>query len=297
VTTGPTGLGGPTAIFLNEGAGSATSPRARRAVALARHALGADLHTVATRDAAVLAAWMADRLDGYRTVVIAGGDGSLGVAYNVVAGRDVTLGYIPAGFGNATARLLSLPREPAALVAVLAAGEARPIDLVAVEGRLALFAGAGWDARVARRYAAAGAHQLPGWAVAVARSLPDLVRRPRVRIEADGQSVHEGPMELLVVSTTPWFGRGLLVNPGARIDAGRLMLRVYPGPLPAFALEALRWVARRRPSAPGRTAKVVSLQSLDGRPLPIQADGDLIGERLSWTFALAPAAVRLIGRW
>jgi diacylglycerol kinase family enzyme len=219
------------------------------------------------------------------------------VAYNLVAGRDVTLGYIPAGFGNATAHLLRLPRDPAALVAILEARESRPVDLMAVDGRLALFAGAGWDALVAGRYAAAGARRLPGWAVAVARSLPELVRRPAVVVEADGEVVHEGPMELLVVGTTPWFGRGLLVNPGARVDAGRLTLRIYPGPLPAFALETLRWVARRRPAAPGRSARAVSLRSLDGRPVPVQADGDLIGESVSWSFAIAPAAVRLIGRW
>jgi diacylglycerol kinase family enzyme len=288
---------GPIAIFLNEGAGSAGSERARAAVALARTALGADLHAVATRDAAVLARWMGERLDGYRTVVIAGGDGSLSVAYNAVVGREVTLGYIPAGFGNATAHLLRLPRDPMALVQVLVAGVARPVDLVAVEGRLALFAGAGWDARVAARYAAAGARRLPGWAMAVASSAPDLVARPRVRVEADGALVHEGPMELAVVGTTPWFGRGLLVNPDARVDAGRLTLRVYTGPLPSFVLETVRWVSRRRPAARAVHAGRVTIAAIDGRPLPVQADGDLVGERTAWSFDVAPAAVRLIGRW
>jgi diacylglycerol kinase (ATP) len=266
-------------------------------VRLVRKALDADLHMTATRDAVALLAWMTERLDEYRTLVIAGGDGSLGVAYNAVAGREVTLGYIPAGFGNATAHLLRLPREPEALAAVIAAGDARPVDLVAIDGRLALFGGAGWDARVAGRYAAAGARRMTGWALAVAQSLPDLVRRPQVVVEADGEVVHEGPMELLVVGTTPWFGRGLLVNPGARPDAGRLMLRVYAGPLPSFGLEAMRWVARRRPAAPGISARGVRLRTVDGTPLPVQADGDLIESRPSWQFEIRPSAVRLIGKW
>jgi diacylglycerol kinase (ATP) len=262
-----------------------------------RRALNADVHITATRDPAELQAWMADRLDGYGTLVIAGGDGSLGVAYNVVAGREVALAYIPAGFGNATAHLLRLPREPEALAAVIAAGNSRPVDLVAVDGRLALFAGAGWDALVAGRYAAAGARRLPGWAVAVARSLPDLVRRPSVVVEADGRVVHDGPMELMVAGTTPWFGRGLLVNPGARVDAGQLTLRVYTGPLPAFGVEAARWVARRKPAATAIRARGVTLRTVDERPLPVQADGDLLGSRSSWNFEIRPAAVRLIGRW
>ncbi|MBA2634010.1 MAG: hypothetical protein H0U86_13605, partial [Chloroflexi bacterium] len=207
------------AVFLNEGAGSARTNAVRRVVELARHALDADLHVTSTRDADELGAWLHERIDRYTTAVIAGGDGSLGVAYNVAAGRDdLVLGYLPAGFGNATRHLLRLPSKPEELVEVLVRGEARPVDLVAVDGRLALFAGIGWDARVAARYADAGARRMRGWASAVARSIPDLWRRPAVEVRADGWLVHRGPIELVVIGTTPFYGRGLRVNPGARPD-------------------------------------------------------------------------------
>lgn len=285
------------AIFVNQGAGSAHSARVRTAISLTRRALDADLHLTDTRDRDELAAFLEERIVGYETVVIAGGDGSLGVTYNVVAGRTVTLGYIPAGFGNATAHLLDLPRHPAALAGLLAAGDARPVDLVDVGGRLALFAGAGWDALVAGRYAAGGARRVRGWAGSVVRSLPDLSRRWAARVEADGATVHEGPMILAVASVTPFYGRGLLVNPGARPDRGRMTMRVYAGPAPRQAAEAMRWIARRLPSAPRVDAERVVLTSLDGRPIPVQADGDLVGEREAWELFVRPAAVRLIGRW
>ncbi|HUH16538.1 MAG TPA: diacylglycerol kinase family protein [Methylomirabilota bacterium] len=285
------------AVFLNEGAGSARTDRVRRAVELARRGLDADLHVVATRDVAELGEWLSDRVEGYETAVIAGGDGSLGVAYNVLAGRpDVTLGYIPAGFGNATSHLLRLPRGAEALVQVLVRGEARPVDLVALNSRLALFASAGWDALVAGRYAAAGARRLPGWGMAVARSVPDLWRRPVVEVRADGRVVHDGPMEFLIAGTTPFYGRGLLVNPGARSDAGRLAMRVYPGPVARFALEAGRWALRVAPQAPRIDATRVELRVVGGE-VPAQADGDLVGTRGDWTFEIRPAAVRLIGNW
>lgn len=286
--------------MLNEGAGSAGDPRVREAVAAARRRLDADLHVTRTRDPAELAAWLRATLGpgtGYRTIVVAGGDGTLSVAYNVLAGRDVEIGYLPAGFGNATRHLLHLPREPEALAEIVATGEARSVDLVSVEGHLALFAGAGWDARVADRYARAGARRLPGWAVAVVQSIPDLWRRPSVEVRLDDELIHAGPMELLVVGTTPFFGRGLRVNPGARPDAGRLMLRVYPGPATGLGLEALRWIAHRRPRAAGHAGSVAELCLLDGAPLPVQADGDVIGAREAWRFEVRPAAVRLIGRW
>ena len=287
----------PAAIFLNRGAGSAHSARVRRAVELTRGGLRADLHITATRDVDVLERWMRDRVDDYRTIVVAGGDGSLGVAYNVVAGRDVTLGYIPAGFGNATAHLLRLPHEPDAIAATIAKADARELDLMAVGGRLALFAGAGWDALVARRYAQEGARRLVGWARAVVESAPDLLRRRQVRVTADGVVVHEGPMELLVVGTTPFYGRGLHVNPGARPDVGQLTLRVYRGPAPRLALEAVRWAAHRRPRTEAHRAASVRLESVDGEPLVVQADGDALDDSGEWQFEIRPKAVRLIGRW
>ncbi len=230
--------------------------------------------------------------------MIAGGDGSLGVAYNVAASRpDLVIGYIPAGFGNATRHLLKLPTEPEELVQVLVAGDARAIDLVEVDGRLALFASAGWDALVAGRYADAGARRLRGWASAAIRSVPDLWRRTPVVVRADGFVVHRGPMELLVVGTTPFYGRGLTVNPGARPDAGRLALRVYPGPAPRFAAEAARWALGIRPRAPRIDARTVELSVGGGREVLVQADGDVIGARSAWSFSIRPMAVRLIGRW
>jgi diacylglycerol kinase family enzyme len=287
----------PAAVFLNEGAGSAQSQRVRRAVDLTRRALDAELHVTATRDVDELEAWMRERLDAYRTIVVAGGDGSLSVAYNLCAGRETTLGYIPAGFGNATAHLLRLPGDAEAQAEVIARGDARPIDLMEVAGRLALFAGAGWDARVARRYADEGARRLLGWARAVVESLPDLFDRPLVRVSADGEAVHEGPMELLVVGTTPFYGRGLQVNPGARPDIGRLTVRTYPGPAPLLAVEAVRWAAHRRPRAAGHRAASVRLESLSGQPIGVQADGDALGMATEWSFTVRPQAIRLIGRW
>jgi diacylglycerol kinase family enzyme len=286
------------AVFLNEGAGSARTDSVRRVVGLARHALDADLHVTSTRNADELGAWMRERIAPYATVVIAGGDGSLGVAYNVAAGNDdLVLGYLPAGFGNATRHLLRLPSRPEELVEVLLRGEARSIDLVAVDGRLALFAGAGWDARIAARYADAGARRMRGWAAAVASSIPDLWRRPSVQVRADGWLVHRGPMELAVIGTTPFYGRGLCVNPGARPDAGVMALRVYPGPAPMLAVEAARWAFRLSPRARRIDARRIEIRTIGHGEVPVQVDGDAIGSRSSWEFEVRPAAVRLIGRW
>jgi hypothetical protein len=67
--------------------------------------------------------------------------------------------------------------------------------------------------------------------------------------------------------------------------------------MPAFALEAVRWLAHRAPRAAPLFAESISVRRLDGEPLPVQADGDVIGSRSEWRFRIRLAAVRLIGRW
>jgi diacylglycerol kinase family enzyme len=116
-------------------------------------------------------------------------------------------------------------------------------------------------------------------------------------VVADGETIHEGPMILMVASTTPFYGRGLLVNPGARPDAGQMTARVYPGPATRMAAEAGRWASRRPPAAQGVPASTLTISSLTSRPIPVQADGDHIGEATEWHFEVRPAAVRLIGKW
>jgi len=104
-------------------------------------------------------------------------------------------------------------------------------------------------------------------------------------------------MELLVAGTTPFYGRGLRVNPGACPDAGRMSLRVYRGPAPRMVVEVARWTLRLRPRAERVDARRIEIHSLDGTPIPLQADGDVVGARADWLLLLRPAAVRLIGRW
>lgn len=284
------------AIFLNRAASTARSDRVRRMVELARDALHAEVHVAP--GPAQMRAWLSERIGDYETVVVVGGDGTLGMGYNIGAGHPgVRLGYLPAGFGNAAAHLLRLPREPEGIVEVLARGDARPVDLVSVGERLALFAGAGWDAEVTGRYESSGARGLAGWAGAVARSVTGLWGRGSVEVVADGTTVHDGPLAFIVVSTTPYYGHGLTINPGARPDDGRLSLRVYPGPAWRIGLEAVRWAARREPEAPRIDARVVEIRSTDGRAIAMQSDGDPRGTAPSWRFELRPEAVRLIGRW
>lgn len=72
------------------------------------------------------------------TLVVGGGDGTLGSVASAVAGTDVVLGVLPLGTLNHFARDLGLPIDLEAAMDIIAAGRAEAIDVAEVNGRVFL---------------------------------------------------------------------------------------------------------------------------------------------------------------
>ena len=119
----------------NDDAGSNDEERLAAALAPLRDRPGADVEVVATADPGDVRTTIRDI--GDRTLVVAGGDGSLHVVVQALwdlGGAELlaatTLGLIPLGTGNDFARTAGIPLEPAEAGALLLEGTARPTDLV-----------------------------------------------------------------------------------------------------------------------------------------------------------------------
>jgi diacylglycerol kinase (ATP) len=74
---------------------------------------------------------LAEAAAGAEVVVVAGGDGSLNHAINVLADRltDVTFGLVPAGTGNDFARSAGVPDDPEEAARVIARGRVHAFDV------------------------------------------------------------------------------------------------------------------------------------------------------------------------
>jgi len=93
--------------------------------------------------------------DGYELVVTAGGDGSVRLAANSLAGTLMPLAIVPLGTGNLLAATLGVSRDPFAAAARLAHAQPMTIDTGLLETgdlreRFTVAAGVGFDARVMR---------------------------------------------------------------------------------------------------------------------------------------------------
>lgn len=120
---------------------------------------------------------------GIDAVAVAGGDGTLACAAQVLTGRDVPLGILPLGTMNLLAKDLGLPLDLDAAIAVLANGTVRAIDAGEVNGHVFLINSVlGLPARLARhREARRGRMRLSDAVRMAAGLLRHLGRYPRER--------------------------------------------------------------------------------------------------------------------
>ena len=234
-----------------------------------------------------LAAAAAETADA---IVVYSGDGTYNEAVNGAAGR-VPFGFIPGGGASVFPRAIGLGRDAvgaaAAVRAALEAGRARRITLGTVNGRRFLFAaGVGLDAEAVRRVEIRGrrpdgkrASNLV-FGVIVARLLLErgLHVEPQLDVERHGRGAfvlvangrpytYAGPVALTILGKAEFEGGLDFVAPRA----------LRPGAAPRLLVRMLR----------GTMADddlVLAGHDLDeivvrcDRPLPLQADGEDLGD-------------------
>jgi diacylglycerol kinase family enzyme len=225
-------------------------------------------------------------------LVVFSGDGGFNEVLNGVRDRQRPLGFLPGGGTNVLPRALGLPREPVAaarrVAEALERGRQRRISLGRVNGRRFGFsAGIGLDAELVRRVDALGRRgdgKRPG-DVAYLRAAARLAGAKHGRFEPALEVRGLGRAAFaLVANADPYTYAGRLalhVAPEARFELGLDLVapqRVGPLDLPRL----LRYALTGRGQTEARD--VVYGHDLDrieiacDRPLPLQADGEDLGD-------------------
>ncbi|PZW47115.1 diacylglycerol kinase family enzyme [Humitalea rosea] len=220
---------------------------------------------------------------GETAVVAAGGDGTIAEVAAGLAGSAATLGILPFGTANVLALELGLPLGPAQAARVLAAGQRRlvwPGIARFADGSSRLFVqmlGAGFDAAVV-----AGLDlrlkQRIGRAAYVWQSARELCRYgfPPMTVTLDGAAFQVG--SAIVTKGRLYAGRFLLA-PAARPDAPGFQVALFhhAGPWSA-ALYGVALPLGLLSRMPGVEIRAASRIEFAGAGIPVQADGDAVGE-------------------
>ena len=240
---------------------------------------------------------------GWPLVVAVGGDGTLNEVVNGVTDERgaplATTGAILTGRGRDARRNFGLAADWRLAVRRLAEGDDVPFDLGAAEwsdGTRRYFvsaAGAGFDARVARRAASRGGVGTLPYVLAVIEGL--VAHRPlSAAIQADDAVERLVPLTTVVVANGAYYGGGMKIAPPADPADGVLDLVVI-GAL--GRAELLRWLPTvyrgRHLANPKITiSRVRRVRVAGAPPLPTHVDGEPTPDT-PVTFRVAHRALRL----
>ncbi|MGH8775993.1 MAG: diacylglycerol/lipid kinase family protein [Jiangellaceae bacterium] len=295
-----------------------TTSRRTRDVLLAalRHDLKVEVAETTHRGNAVELARRA-RDAGLDLVVAVGGDGTVnevvnGLLHDGVGPGVPDLAIVPGGSTNVLARNLGIPEDPVEATGLLLdavrSDRRSPLGLGQLGDRWFTFcAGVGYDADVIRAVEELRARgkrsTLPLYTRTAVRRFfgqPDRRHGP-ITLERDGSEPVEGLALAVVTNCAPWtYLGGHPLNPTPRAS--------FDGGLDLFALTKLGLVSTLRhlgqismtPQRGARGRDVILLHDqtafrlTSSRPVPVQVDGDFIGERSQMTLQSFPEALHIV---
>jgi len=239
-----------------------------------------------------------------RMIVAIGGDGTIADVLQGIfeSGKaaETILGIIPFGSGNAFRKSYGIPKNPWRAVKTLAGGSVVRTDVMKVEGRYAGFASVGAMAGITQEKLRRSVHGLLGHVLATWR----IFRMPMGDKEIellDGvddrgrkfeRKVLKSRFLDCIVSKTNFFGYSFRVAPLARVADGYLdvtLLEINPVSfLAGFPLIYLGLLQRTQRHYKAR--KVV----IRGKALPVQYNGEVLGELDEVTFSVVPKTLKIV---
>ncbi len=222
--------------------------------------------------------------------VVISGDGLVGAVGGAMAGSETPLGIIPGGRGNDLARVLGIPDDPLAAVAVLAAGESRRIDVGEANGKRFLgIVSVGFDSecnRLANEVTIIRSNLV--YVYSLFRTL--LTWKPaRFTIRSESERIRTSGYSISVANNST-FGGGMRIAPEAELDDGLLDV------ITVGEVGKLRFVANLRKVFNGthiddeqvQMFRASRVEITASRPFPVYADGEHLTD--------LPVSVRILPR-
>lgn len=254
---------------------------------------------------------------GVEVVIAHGGDGTVNEVVNGMqvgeAGATTpapALAVVPGGSANVFARAMGMPRDPleatSAVLRALTEHRYRAVSLGRADDRWFTFnAGLGWDAHVVAAVEKARARGREASPTRYARTalrhyLREYRRPVEMTVRLPDRPAETGIRLALVCNTDPWTylgSRPVRTNPGAPCTDS-LALFALRSLAPSTVLPVLAQLLRAsgNPGGPGLLRQdavpVVRVSSLT--PVPLQVDGDYLGERSEVEFVAVPSALRVV---
>ncbi|MBB2150311.1 diacylglycerol/lipid kinase family protein [Pedobacter gandavensis] len=145
-------------------------------------------------------------------VIAVGGDGTLKLVAECLAGTNIPIGIIPAGSANGMAKELGIPLELEAALKVAASGQLKKIHAIKVNGEFCIhLADIGFNAYIIKRFDHLPQRGMIGYAKAAWQALWSH-HKMEVDLEIKGKQI-QTQAAMVVIANATSYGTGVKINP------------------------------------------------------------------------------------
>jgi len=285
-------------VVLNPLAGGSDVDRVHEAVLRAAdEGLHCDVHVIAPAEQ-VTATVQAALPAGFDLVAAAGGDGTVAAVASALVHTGIPLGIIPVGTGNILAQDLGIPLDlESALQLLCGPQHTRTLDAMQVgEQYFLLSIGVGLSAVMHRDTTVEDKRRFGHFAY-VLRGLLALrgFQPKKFTLTVDGKINRVRAAEVVVANSSTAGSASIRWGPHIHLDDGMLDVCIVRARVPLDYFR-IAWNLLRRQKRDPRLHFLRVHESIvigAGHTLPVEADGDLIGQT-PVHIRLVPAALRVI---
>jgi len=240
-------------------------------------------------------ACVAEASRSFRSLLVAGGDGTFADVINSLQG-EVVLGFLPLGSGNALDFALGRPRSVRAYLTKVLNQDWTRVSVMLCNGcRKSLFASLGIDALTVKKNNELSLFQHNSffkYALSLAAALGSF-EPGQIEVRSPGLVRQFSGNLATIIAKHPFYGYGLRVSRGAALTDPHLCLRVVNSPrLAAPALLAAA-ALKRRPAG-GFFGRAKRFEIISAKEEWLQCDGDLAGRGKEFVFEVLPDHLKLI---
>ena len=236
---------------------------------------------------------------GYKLFISAGGDGTLSGVIDGLAGTQIPLVILPTGTWNTVAQVMNIPLQlDQAIELLFQDHEIRTIDALQVgQNFYVLSVSAGVGSRTMADVKRDEKRRF-GKLVDLWKGVSQLLefRSYPFEVKIDGKVTKFRASELMVANSASLGLKALQLDPGIRMDDGKLnVCRIYANTVGDY-LKLAASMFRRDQQRNWNVLCVESSQEVEIRSrerLPVQGDGDVIGH-LPVTVKILPKAVQIV---
>ncbi|WP_276346336.1 diacylglycerol kinase family protein [Daejeonella sp. JGW-45] len=227
-------------------------------------------------------------------VAAAGGDGTIKMMAEILAGTKTVLAIIPYGSANGMAKELAINDINIALQ-LLSKGEKKAIDLININNEVCIhLADVGLNARVVKRFEKDPRRGKLTYAKHLFGEM-FFLKNYRFQIAYDDKEIRRKGVSITFANASK-YGTGAVINPKGVIDDGRFEL-VIVKPFPRVQLLSIAWKMFRGQLHTSDYVEIIPCTNasvVSNRKTTLQIDGEVIGKVKEINLFVMPKALTVL---